>query len=212
MRLFICYITLLSGLALSVGCTGGNEVSEPVDASARDVMYPVVVDAEPAAAEAKMEPSKELDARRERKTTDIDQPMNVDRENIDKKGIAAESDSERNAQPQSGDDTDADESRDRIDTDNTTRNKVDRGGQTLTPMDQSSDPMDIEITASIRRGLMDREGLSLNARNIKIITRDGRVTLRGVVDTTQEKRFVDSYARRTSGVIDIDNQLRVTGH
>src|SRR5687768_13853172 len=69
------------------------------------------------------------------------------------------------------------------DADNTDRNKRDRDNATLTPGDQGNTKEDIEVTRQIRRALMKDKSLSTTAKNIKIITKDGAVTLRGPVKT-----------------------------
>jgi osmotically-inducible protein OsmY len=93
---------------------------------------------------------------------------------------------------------------------NTERNVRDKGEATLTPADQHQDEGDIKITAAIRKAITDDDSLSLNAHNVKIITRNGTVTLRGPVDSAAEKTAVQSIARKTSGVTQVDNQLEVT--
>jgi hypothetical protein len=98
-----------------------------------------------------------------------------------------------------------------VDADNTKHNVVDRHA-TVTPGDQSNAKSDIDITAAIRRGVVKRDGLSTNAKNVKIITRAGRVTLRGPVASASEAAFVDELARGTAGVVAVDNELTVTSH
>jgi osmotically-inducible protein OsmY len=51
--------------------------------------------------------------------------------------------------------------------------------------------------------------MSLNARNVKIITIDGRVTLRGPVNTAEEKRLIGEIADRIVQAVNVDNQLEV---
>jgi hyperosmotically inducible protein len=92
---------------------------------------------------------------------------------------------------------------------NTERNVRDKGDVTLTPADQHQDEGDINITATIRKAITDDESLSVNAHNIKIITRNGVVTLRGPVDSAAEKAAVQSIVQKTSGVTQVDNQLEV---
>lgn len=94
----------------------------------------------------------------------------------------------------------------------TARNAADHKGDTLTATDQSNEPADLEITAAIRRDIVGREGFSMNARNVKIITRDGVVTLRGPVDTITERDEIAALARRTEGVVRVDDQLAILGH
>src|SRR5215470_18639359 len=65
---------------------------------------------------------------------------------------------------------------------NSAVNQRARGQQTLTPIDQSNNPADLDITREIRRSVVNDDQLSINARNIKIITIDGAVTLSGTVN------------------------------
>src|SRR5712691_4981551 len=66
--------------------------------------------------------------------------------------------------------------------DNTGRNVRDRSGDTVTPGDQSNNKADLNLTQQIRKALMADKSLSTNAKNIKIITNNGAVTLRGPVN------------------------------
>lgn len=93
---------------------------------------------------------------------------------------------------------------------NTERNVRDQGDVTLTPTDQHQDESDVNITANIRKAITDNESLSVNAHNIKIITQNGVVTLRGPVDSEAEKTTLHSIAHKTPGVTQVDNQLEVT--
>src|SRR6185295_11652683 len=65
------------------------------------------------------------------------------------------------------------------DADNSGRNVRDRDDKTLTPMDQGGSVSDRELTAAIRREIVKDDTLSSNAHNVKIVTRDSVVTLRG---------------------------------
>lgn len=97
----------------------------------------------------------------------------------------------------------------RKDADDTARNERDRNDRTLTPMDQGGSAADRTITQDIRKAVTDNDGLSTNAKNIKIITVDGVVTLRGPVKTDAEKTTVAGIARKASGVKRVDDQLEV---
>ena len=79
----------------------------------------------------------------------------------------------------------------------------------LGPLDQSNSPADRERTAEIRRGILAREGLSVNAFNVKIISIGGKVALRGPVDSDEEKRVVGEIASRIAGRENVANQLEV---
>lgn len=97
--------------------------------------------------------------------------------------------------------------------DNTARNKSDAPGaptETKTPMDQSESAEHIKITADIRAAVVAMDGMSVNGKNIKIITdKSGVVTLRGVVASQAEKEKIDAKARSFAGVTNVDNQLEV---
>ena len=93
--------------------------------------------------------------------------------------------------------------------DNTETNARDRSGETETSGDQSNSSADLKITQAIRQALMKEGELSTTAKNIKVITANGQVTLRGPVKTVQEKAKVDQIARSAAGGAQIDNQLDV---
>lgn len=92
--------------------------------------------------------------------------------------------------------------------DNTNINKRDRNEQTLTPLDQSNAQSDIKITQAIRRSIMSQQ-LSTNAKNIKIVTQNGEVTLRGPVDNSAEIEKINALAKAVPGIKAVDNQLEV---
>jgi hyperosmotically inducible protein len=93
--------------------------------------------------------------------------------------------------------------------DNTATNERDRSGQTRTSGDQSNSPADLKTTQAIRRTLMKDDGLSMTAKNIKIVTAGDQVTLRGPVKTAEEKAKIDQLAKSAAGGAKIDNQLEV---
>jgi hyperosmotically inducible periplasmic protein len=93
--------------------------------------------------------------------------------------------------------------------DNTALNRRDRDGSTLTPGDQGGSATDVAITARIRKAVLAKEGLSVNAQNVKIITVNGRVTLRGPVNTEAEKRAIGEIAEHAVAPASVDNQLEV---
>ncbi len=95
--------------------------------------------------------------------------------------------------------------------DNTAVNQRDRQQQTLTPIDQSNKPADLEMTRDIRRALVRDDHLSTVARNVKIITIDGAVTLRGPVKTEQEKADIAAKAAQLAGDSNVHDELEVAG-
>jgi len=95
------------------------------------------------------------------------------------------------------------------DADNTARNVRDRSDSSLTPLDQGRSDTDVDLTRRIRKDILARDGLSANARNIKVITVNGRVTLRGPVSTEEEKRLLGEIATSAAGTGTVDNQIEV---
>jgi hyperosmotically inducible protein len=79
--------------------------------------------------------------------------------------------------------------------------------------DRTAAPMENEtdrgLTQKIRQVLMDDDSLSTHAKNIKIITLNGVVTLRGPVDSEREKSEVGKKAKAIIGVRSVDNQTEV---
>jgi hyperosmotically inducible periplasmic protein len=92
--------------------------------------------------------------------------------------------------------------------DNVSRNVRDRNDNSLTPLDQGSNA-DVDITRRIRKDILARDGLSANGRNIKVITVNGRVTLRGPVKTEAEKRLIGDIATGITGAGSVDNQIEM---
>ena len=92
--------------------------------------------------------------------------------------------------------------------DNTGKNTRDRDDQSQTATDQSNDPADIKITADIRKMVVNDGSLSMMAKNVKIITTDGVVTLRGPVETEKEKAAIESHAKH-AGAKKITNELEI---
>ena len=94
--------------------------------------------------------------------------------------------------------------------DNTGKNERDRSGETQTSGDQSNSSADLKTTQAIRQALMKDSELSMTAKNIKVITTNGHVTLRGPVKTSEEKAKVDQLAKSAAGGAQIEDQLEVT--
>jgi hyperosmotically inducible periplasmic protein len=93
--------------------------------------------------------------------------------------------------------------------DNTRKNERDRSGETATSGDQSNNQEDVKITAAIRRAVVGDKSLSMTAKNVKIITANGTVTLRGPVNNDAEKAKIAELAQSAAGGAKIDNQLEV---
>jgi hyperosmotically inducible periplasmic protein len=93
--------------------------------------------------------------------------------------------------------------------DNTSKNQRDRSGETKTSGDQSNSSEDVQITAAIRSAVVKEDSLSATAKNVKIITADGVITLRGPVQNEAEKTKIAELAQSAAGNARIDNQLEV---
>lgn len=92
--------------------------------------------------------------------------------------------------------------------DNTGVNERDLHGG-LTPTDQGNGAAETKISGDIRKGLMADKTLSFTAKNVKVITVGSKVTLRGPVNTDQEKASIAALAKQTPGVTEVDDQLEV---
>ena len=95
-----------------------------------------------------------------------------------------------------------------VDRTNTGINARDRDSTAKTPIDQNENQADIDITAEIRKRVVDTK-MSVIAQNVKIITQDGKVTLRGPVQTEDEKQRIEKFAMEVAGATNVDSQLEV---
>jgi len=74
---------------------------------------------------------------------------------------------------------------------------------------QSNARSDIDITARIRRSVMDDKSLSTNGHNVKIVAENGTVTLSGVVPSDAEKEAIERKAASVAGRDRVTNNIRV---
>ncbi len=97
------------------------------------------------------------------------------------------------------------------DADNSRVNTRDRSSAALTPMDQGGSEADRKITQQIRQDLMKDKSLSFTAKNVKVITINGKVTLRGPVKSEAERSSIEAAARRAAGGgARVDSQLEIS--
>ena len=75
---------------------------------------------------------------------------------------------------------------------------------------QSNHSSDLTITRDIRRAVLKDKSLSTEAHNATIITRNGKVTLKGQVKSEAEKQAVESAAANVAGAANVDNQLSIS--
>lgn len=93
--------------------------------------------------------------------------------------------------------------------DNTKANAADRNTDAMTPADQSNDQDAINVTAGIRRAVLDDKSLSTSAHNIKIVTKGDVVTLRGPVASADEKQRVEALAMQAATGKQVRNEISI---
>jgi hyperosmotically inducible periplasmic protein len=98
------------------------------------------------------------------------------------------------------------------DANNTGINDRDNNDAAVTAQTQSNDSGDIELLSTIRQEIVEEDTLSTSAHNIKIVTNNGAVTLRGPVNSSVEKSKVEILVQQISGVESVDNQLEVAAN
>lgn len=92
--------------------------------------------------------------------------------------------------------------------DNTAQNEKEMKEDAVDPTDQGNSDKDIQITKDIRFAIMDTD-MSFNAKNIKIITRDEHVSLKGVVGSDEEHQAILKIAQTHANADKISDHLKV---
>ena len=93
--------------------------------------------------------------------------------------------------------------------DNTKVNERDRSKDEPTADQQKENRSDRDITQQIRQSIMKDKSLSTYAHNIKIITENGQVTLKGPVRSEEEKKTVEAKATEVAGENKVTSQLDI---
>ena len=94
--------------------------------------------------------------------------------------------------------------------DNTKVNQRDRSAAEVTADQQKSNAADMNMTKTIRRSIMADKSLSTYAHNIKVISQNGVVTLKGPVKSDAEKTAVVAKAVAVTGSADhVTDQISV---
>jgi hyperosmotically inducible periplasmic protein len=94
-------------------------------------------------------------------------------------------------------------------TDNTKMNQPDRSANALNADKQSNDRSDRNLTQQVRQAIMADKTLSTYAHNVKVITQNGQVTLKGPVRSDDEKRSVEAKAATIAGDNKVTSELTV---
>ncbi len=93
--------------------------------------------------------------------------------------------------------------------DNTKMNQRDRSMDKPTAEQQKENRSDREITKQIRQSIMKDKSLSTYAHNVKIISQNGQVTLKGPVRSEDEKRAVETKAAEVAGQDKVSSELNI---
>lgn len=80
----------------------------------------------------------------------------------------------------------------------------------VTAEHQSNDEADVEITRKIRQAVVKDDSLSIYAKNVKIITVDGLVVLKGPVRHDKERRKVEAIAHEVAGLENVTSEIEVS--
>jgi hyperosmotically inducible protein len=93
--------------------------------------------------------------------------------------------------------------------DNTKVNQRDRNQNEPTADQQKENTNDRQLAAQIRRAIVKDKSLSTTAHNVKIISQNGAVTLKGPVKSEEEKQAIESKATEIAGSGKVNNELQV---
>jgi len=93
--------------------------------------------------------------------------------------------------------------------DNSAQNVGATREEAVTAEKQDNRKSNVEALAEIRKAIVGEDGLSVNAKNAKILFSKGLVTLKGPVDSEAEKSRVEELAKSCSAVTSVKNMLTV---
>lgn len=94
--------------------------------------------------------------------------------------------------------------------DNTKVNERDRNQAEPTADQQKENSSDRQLTQKIRRAVVEDKSLSTSAHNVKIISQNGTVTLKGPVKSEEEKQTIESKATQIAGQGNVKNEIQVS--
>jgi hyperosmotically inducible periplasmic protein len=93
--------------------------------------------------------------------------------------------------------------------DNTKVNQRDRNSAEPTADQQKMNPADRETTRQIRQALTKDKSISTYGHNVKVITQNGMVTLKGPVRSDEEKQSIEAKAKEIAGPDKVTDELEV---
>ena len=92
--------------------------------------------------------------------------------------------------------------------DNTKANKGEQGASPTADQGKNNST-DLQTMQKIRKAVVDDKSLSTYAHNVKIISQNGKVTLKGTVRSEEEKQSVEQKATDVAGAGNVTNDLTV---
>src|SRR6185437_917872 len=97
-----------------------------------------------------------------------------------------------------------------VPSDNTKVNQRDRDQPRVTADQQKENKSDRELVRQIRRAIVKDKSLSSYAHNIKVVSQNGTVTLKGPVRSEEEKQAIEAKAKEVAGsTATVNNQIEV---
>ena len=93
--------------------------------------------------------------------------------------------------------------------DNSKKNKTQVQNQELDARDQGNSKADVDMTAQIRKDIVAQKSFSINAKNVKIITAGGQVTLKGPVNSVEEKSKIHDIAVKLAGIGHVNDEIEI---
>ncbi|HWY57123.1 MAG TPA: BON domain-containing protein [Terriglobales bacterium] len=93
--------------------------------------------------------------------------------------------------------------------DNTKMNAQDRDKASPTADQQKDNRSDREITQQIRQSLVKDKSLSSYGHNVKVITQNGQVRLKGPVRSEDEKKAIEAKATEVAGENKVTSELNI---
>jgi hyperosmotically inducible protein len=93
--------------------------------------------------------------------------------------------------------------------DNTKVNKRDRSKAEPTSDQAKNNVNDRDIMQKIRKSVVDDKSLSTYAHNVKIVSQNGKVTLKGPVRSEEEKKTIEQKAAEVAGAGNVTNEITI---
>lgn len=93
--------------------------------------------------------------------------------------------------------------------DNTKMNQRDRNSNEATADQQKMNPADRETTKQIRQAIDKDKSISTYGHNVKVVTQNGMVTLKGPVRSGEEKKAIEAKAAEIAGPDKVNDEMDV---